>query len=176
MLSVVERLRRVGKLCFHVLRNIAFYQAGWRSGKPVHTECRDQFWVTANGSFLDIAVLEWCKLFGDKKGNHYWEKVVIDKEKFRKGLLLKLAINQDDFDKYIEEMRAYRDKFIAHLDDERRMQIPRLKIARKSAGYLWCYLRLHEEKNSCFEKAPKSAAEEYKKFRHMGKRVYSENV
>jgi hypothetical protein len=38
----------------------------------------DQFWVIINGNFLDIAVLEWCKLFGDTRGKHYFGKVISD--------------------------------------------------------------------------------------------------
>ncbi len=62
-----ERLRQVKILCCHFLRNLAFYKAGWRKGELIF---KDQFWVNANGNFIDVCVLEWCKLFGDKRGQH----------------------------------------------------------------------------------------------------------
>ncbi len=79
-----QLLRRVGILCCHCLRNIAYYKEGWRSGKLIF---RDQFWVTINGNFMDICVIEWCKLFGDTRGKHYWGKVITEKDKFLTGLL-----------------------------------------------------------------------------------------
>ena len=38
------------------------------------------------------------------------------------------------FDDYRTSMRAYRDKFLAHLDNELTMQIPRLEFAEFSVG------------------------------------------
>jgi hypothetical protein len=67
-----QYLRRVATLCLYYLRHMAFYRAGWRGGSLVF---RSQFWVAVNGNFLDICVLEWCKLFGDKRSKHYWEKL-----------------------------------------------------------------------------------------------------
>jgi hypothetical protein len=36
-----------------------------------------EFLSTTDGNFLDTAVIEWCKLFGDRKAKHYWGKIVI---------------------------------------------------------------------------------------------------
>src|SRR5271165_4315169 len=65
-----ERLRRVLVLCCYFVQNLAFYRAGWDN--KIFRRYRSQFWVTANGNFLDHCVLEWCKLFGDERGEHYW--------------------------------------------------------------------------------------------------------
>ena len=73
------------------------------------------FCITAYNNFLDICVLEWCKLFGDKKGEHYWGAVVTDTVKFEKELLQHLSVDTAAFEAYRLEMRAYRDKFVAHL-------------------------------------------------------------
>ena len=64
-----KRLRRVGILCCHFARNYAYYNAGWSSkGLKV----KDQFWVSLNSNFIDISVIEWCKLFGDYKDKHHF--------------------------------------------------------------------------------------------------------
>jgi hypothetical protein len=73
-----ERRRRVILLCCSFARNLAFYRAR-ESGKArallSASHPQASFWRQANGNFLDICVLEWCKLFGDKKGKHHWSRV-----------------------------------------------------------------------------------------------------
>ncbi|MFL9998747.1 hypothetical protein PQR34_45335, partial [Paraburkholderia sediminicola] len=84
-----QRLRRAGILCCHFLRNLAFYKAGWKKGEPIRA---GQFWINANGNFLDICVLEWCKLFADKKAKQGWRRVVSDPITFYAGLLESLGL------------------------------------------------------------------------------------
>lgn len=165
-----QLLRRVGILCCHFLRNLAFYKAGWRKGELIF---KDQFWVNANGNFLDICVLEWCKLFGDKRGKHYWRKVITDQVVFFDGLLQAVCLTEAEFEAYIEEMRNYRDRFIAHLDSEEVMHPPKLRVARKSIALLYDYLLTHEEEDDCFHDAPQKAFRFYKDCALQGKRVYS---
>ena len=165
-----QHLRRAGILCCHFLRNLAFYRAGRRKGKLIF---KDQFWVNANGNFLDICVLEWCKLFGDKRGQHYWRKVVTNQVAFLANLLHAVGQTEVEFDAYVEEMRSYRDKFVAHLDSEEVMSIPKLRIARMSVFFFYDYLLANEEKDSCFHDAPPKAACFYKQFSSQGRRIYS---
>jgi hypothetical protein len=72
-LTTEDRVRRTAILCEHCLRNIAFYRAGWYRQSKIRVS--RQFWIGANGNFMDIAVLEWCKLFADAKGQHHWSIV-----------------------------------------------------------------------------------------------------
>ena len=124
-------------LCNNCLRNIAFYRAGWAHGR---LRVQEQFWINASGNFIDIAVLEWTKLFADKKGKHHWSKLPSVPASFLADLCGFLDISNHEFEAYIDEVRTYRDKFIAHLDDERIMHIPKLRPARKSVAYLYEYL------------------------------------
>lgn len=136
-LSVEDRVRRTVILCAHCLRNIAFYRAGWN-----HKEFRvkREFWIDANGSFVDIAVLEWCKLFADRRGKHHWSKTVENPESFLAGLYARLGITHAEFLDYVQTVKHPRDKFIAHLDDERVMYVPFMRPARASAAYLHDHL------------------------------------
>jgi len=102
------------------------------------------FFRVANGNFIDICVLEWCKLFADKKGKHYRENVVADKAGFEAELLKHLGIDEAAFEKEIERMRQYRDKFLAHLDSEEIMNIPDLEIPKKAAWFYYAYLVANE--------------------------------
>lgn len=165
-----EHLRRVVILCCHFLRNLAFYKAGWKNGELI---CKDQFWVNVNGNFIDICVLEWCKLFGDKRGQHNWRKVITDQTAFFDGLLHTVGQTEAEFDSYVKKMKTYRDKFVAHLDADEVMNIPKLKVARKSVSFLYNYLIENEEEANCFHDAPPNATCFYKQFYSQGRRVYT---
>lgn len=158
-------------VCCHFLRNLAFYSAGWRNRVPLRT---DQFWVTANGNFLDHCVLEWCKLYGDRSGKHHWRKVVTDPDTFFAGLLTCLDLTEAQFEIYVSEMRTYRDKFVAHLDLDEVMQIPRLRLARRSVAYLHDYVLEHEDDGGFFPEVPLSSARFYSLYANEGKVVYAE--
>jgi hypothetical protein len=58
---------------------------------------RARFWRTVSGNFIDTCVLEWCKLFGDPNGEHYWKKIVSDPGNFEKLLLNHLGIDKATF-------------------------------------------------------------------------------
>ena len=121
-----DRLRRVVLLCAHFSRNLAYY----RAGHDRLTNASPSFWITIDGNFLDMAVMEWCKLFGDQKGRHSWVKVVTDPSRFEAELLSHLGISPRELEGYVNEMRIYRNKFLAHLDDLPVMDIPFLDRAR----------------------------------------------
>ena len=154
-----QRLRRVGILCCYALGNLAFYRAWHEAGRP---RAREQFWVAANGNFADIAVLEWCKLFADPRGSHYWAKVVTDHGAFSAGLLDSLQMTQQEFDAYIQSMRHLRDKFIAHLDDELVFTLPQLDAAKASTVFLYAHLLAHENHGGAYHDAPPDADELYR--------------
>jgi len=136
-MSENKRVRGIAILSNNCLRNIAFYRAGWKHGRP---RVEEQFWINASGNFIDIALLEWSKLFADKKGKHHWSKLPNVPASFLADMCTYLDVSSQEFDAYVDEVRAYRDKFIAHLDEERIMHIPKLRPARKSAEYLYRYL------------------------------------
>jgi hypothetical protein len=98
-------------------------------------------WVTLNNNFLDIAVLEWCKLFGDDSGVHRWRKAVSNPDSFRAGLLTELSFSPVEWEDYIGEQRTYRDKFVAHLDKLPVMNIPDLTASLTSVTALHSTLR-----------------------------------
>lgn len=153
-----ERLRRVVILCCHCLRNVAFYRAGWKQGQ---IRVARQFWVNANGNFIDTAVLEWCKLFAEWDGKHHWRRVVADRDAFITGLCTALGMSRKQFRNYAASVQRYRNKFVAHLDEERVMHIPRMRVARKSAAYLYNHLRNDPLAKQCLADARQSASEFY---------------
>jgi hypothetical protein len=131
VLTRKDRLRRVVIVCAHFSRNLAYYRAG-HSALP---KVSPQFWITLDGNFIDIAILEWCKLFADKNGKHSWTKVVTDSARFERELLHRLSVTSAEFSHYVVEMRVYRDKFLAHLDDLPVMNIPFLDRAYSAVEF-----------------------------------------
>ena len=132
-----KRLRRVALLCCHFARNCAYYRAGW-DGKE--TKARNEFWATVQGNFIDIAVLEWLKLFGDHKDKHHWRKIVEDKDSFKQEMLAKCEISESELAHTRDLLKEYRDKFIAHLDSEEMMCIPVLDIPIKVMKFYYEYI------------------------------------
>ena len=165
----IELLRRSVILCCHTLRNLAFYKAGWKDGQ---LKRKNQFWVNANSNSLDIAVLEWCKLFADEKAKHHWKKIISNQDQFINALLQKLNITIEEFETYIKAMKTYRDKFVAHLDLERVMHPPKIRLAKKSVAFLLDYLLDNEEEEDCFFDAPKSAEQFYSYYAWLGHKTY----
>lgn len=122
-----ERLRRVSLTCSSFVRNFAYYRAGQSDhGERLHSEnhIHASFWRQINNNFLDLCVLEWCKLFGNRRGNYSCSKIIIDAQMFENEMLSRLGIDAVGFQRQIDTMRRYRDKFVAHLDDDKIMCPP----------------------------------------------------
>jgi hypothetical protein len=137
-LTRVERIRRVVLVCGYFMRSLAYYRAGFRDGAARKKELRGRgcdFWRHVSSNFLDAAVMEWCKLFGDRQGKYHWSKIVSDPATFESELLRHLGVDADTFAKYIEKVRRYRDKFAAHLDSERVMHIPDFDMAKAAVEF-----------------------------------------
>jgi hypothetical protein len=66
---------------------------------------------------------------GDDKDKHFWRNVVADPAAFEASLLVNLEMTESDFADLTKKMRRYRDKFVAHLDSDAKMEIPRLTVA-----------------------------------------------
>jgi hypothetical protein len=142
-LTLLQRQRRVGKLCCHCVRNLAYYFAWHEKGKP---HAGKDFWVSANGNFVEISLLEWCKLFGEWKGAYHYRKVVDEAHAFRAAMLNKIGKTQDEWDAYVKSMKDYRDKYVAHWEDDiDGAHLPVMDIARDSAIYLMDFLTEHGE-------------------------------
>jgi hypothetical protein len=142
-----ERLRRVIMLCGSFVRNLAYYRVGWsEEHKHLLAMNNGDFWRVVNGNFIDTCVLEWCKLFGESKGEFHWKKIISDPVSFKVGLLLQAGLDEDGFNREINIFREYRDKWVAHLDTERAGFIPALEIAKKAVWFY--YARVKQEAES----------------------------
>ncbi|HOW28479.1 MAG TPA: hypothetical protein PK876_08260 [Elusimicrobiota bacterium] len=98
------------------------------------------FWGRISDSFLKVAASEWCKVFGAESNNTHWKKLPVDeseKDSFRNKVLTITNLKQEDWQKYWEEMRNFRDKLVAHLEPEKMPRTPDFKTALVAA-YTYC--------------------------------------
>ncbi|MBA3068745.1 MAG: hypothetical protein FP825_09715 [Hyphomonas sp.] len=91
-----------------------------------------------------MAVLEWCKLFADNQGWHFWRRVVTDVNAFELGLLVAAGRTQIELDRLIQQTRTYRDRFVAHLDNELVMHIPDFDPLLRTASYYFSHVVMNE--------------------------------
>ena len=98
-----------------------------------------QFWLTTVSNFLDIAVLEWCKLFGGKSEKHHWRQIVSQgrQDQFKASLLDRMRMTEDQFVQNRYEMLTYRDKFVSHLDTLPGMRLPHTLPALRGVAHLY---------------------------------------
>jgi hypothetical protein len=118
---------------------MAYYRAGWTSEvRPLFDQnpINGVFWNTVNGNFLDMCVLEWCKLFGGKNEKHSWIHIAKDPDVFKMHLLQHLGLDEGAFEEDIRIFREYRDQWVAHQDREQKGLYPRLAHASKA---VWFY-------------------------------------
>ena len=137
-------VRRVALLCCHVARNVAYYHIGYINEDGTGAlKQPTEFGATVNDNMLDIAVLEWCKLFADPKARHHWHRIIqtdAEQKQFLAQLLPAVGVNAKGWEQYLKKVRDYRDKFIAHLDEENQMNIPSTEPALKSVFFLYAHL------------------------------------
>lgn len=136
-----QRANRIMRVAHTFIRNVAYYKIGDSISKTTGLfEIRSEknFWHTIVNNCFDIAVLDWCKLFADRKGKHFWDKIVDinDQDEFFRLLLEELKLSPQEFDDYCNVFRTYRDKFVAHLDDRNIMDLPFLETAINSVLFL----------------------------------------
>ena len=153
-----QRLRRVGKVCCQYLQNHAYYRAGFRTTAPGR---QGHFWNSVVNNSLDLCVLEFCKLFADRHGKHYWRKIVTNEAAFSIGMLVAVGMDETQFGEYIDTFKFYRDKYLAHLDEETVGDFPHLGPGKKAVSYLYDYLLKHEDEGDFFLDASATAADFY---------------
>lgn len=101
------------------------------------------FWRLVHGNQLDIAVLEWCKVFGSDGEATHWKKIVpsANHDQFRDDLFGAVGVNAGEWAAYWNQMKAYRDNLVAHhIELNRVANYPVLDLALMSSCFYYGYL------------------------------------
>lgn len=126
------------------------------------------FWRVMHGNLLDMAVLEWCKLFGSDDEDHqqvHWKNLFANEDEFRAGLLARVGMDKRAWAAYWTQMRAYRDQHVAHLDFDKRdvTSYPDLGPAQSSCAYYYSRL-IQELRGLGEERFPSDLGDYYEAF------------
>ena len=157
----VRFARRQAILSCAIVRNIAFYYVGWVTGDG-RGRLKDDSEVgrTINSNFIDVAVLEWSKLFVDWEAKHHWRRLVQGTEArtaFRTMLLAAIGLDAAGWEQYHTDVKTYRDRFVAHLDDDDTMYPPNLGIALESTVFFYQHLIAHGPAGAIVGRLPPAA-------------------
>ncbi len=146
-MTELDKVHRIAQLTLSCIANIACYRAGWNGEvSPPVLRNKVDFWVRANGNFLDVATLNWCILFAEEqKGKHDWKKAFLTKTDLDSNLYHSLKTNKEEFQQNLDDVKTYRDKYLAHLDNPSLIFYPKTEFLLSSASYLFKLLKSHNE-------------------------------
>lgn len=129
-----------------LLRNFVWQLMHHRALKVNIKKFDQGFWRMIFSNCLDMAVLEWCKLFGANAEHHHWSKVFSDKDQFRQQILRAVGMTKDQWKTYWEELTQYRNEGVSHFSpDFRPSRWPNLEPALKSVIACYDYLLIKLE-------------------------------
>lgn len=167
-----ERLRRTVLICCACSRNLTYFRCGWEDLNP---RFATELQATINGNFLDVGLLEWCKLFGDNDEEHHWSQVLPEipvRRLFRRELFAAIGCARSDFNKVRQKSLTYRNEFVAHLGSTRRMDIPTLDAIIASAMFFHGFLLAHQNDGTTYGNLPSCPEGFQHACRDAGERYY----
>jgi hypothetical protein len=138
-MSTIEELSAQLFRLGHVARSIAIK----RALTATDPEPKLNFWRLVMGNQLDVAVLEWCKVFGAHGEATHWKNVVplAEHDQYRNSLFAELGVSTAQWENYWEEMKAYRDNRVAHhIEAAKVPNYPHLDLALKSSVFHYRYV------------------------------------
>lgn len=138
-MTPIYRATNAALLCCHFARNFAYHSVFRKSpylGK-------EGFWLTVQGNFIDVCVLEWCKLFGNRNGKYHWKNVLCDPDNFRRELLDTHGIDEAALKKLWNTVKDYRDDFVAHTEEQEMSVVPNMNLPYLLVEFYYRKLQLN---------------------------------
>jgi hypothetical protein len=120
----------------YVIRNAANY----RSLAKYKDDFDQNYWIQISNNFFDVAVLEWCKVFGTDSEPTHCKTIVDNHASFRKGLLNCTGLDESGWSKYWQSVKDYRNNIIAHFKKIPDLQYPSLDVIINSTFYYYNWL------------------------------------
>lgn len=150
-----KKLRRVALKCGDFARQLSYHHAldTYRDNFKLN------FWIVMFNNSIDLAVLDWCHLFGSHKDDLHWKKVIIKSDDFRAGLFNFIGTDEEKWRNYRESIKNYRDKDVAHLEIRPRSFVPEMGIALQAAAYYYLCIQKELSNYPNYSKWPKDLIE-----------------
>lgn len=105
MSDQIIKLSTQASKILNILRNIAAHKSLFK----YKDDFNKSYWEAIFNNFLEIALIDWFKLFILTSDASHWSNTVKDKENFRYELLKYLSLSQQAWDEYAASLQRYRD-------------------------------------------------------------------
>lgn len=119
--------------CVDFCRQITYH----RQMKPYIENLRNNFFIYSFNNFIDLVVLDFCHLFGNRNDDLHWNNIANDLDEFKKNLLEELKLTDDEWEKYWHSVKEYRDKDVAHLEIRPMSDVPDMEIATRAIVFYY---------------------------------------
>ena len=102
------------------VQHLAYYR-GLTAVQAGHADAGG-FWQATTAGHLKLATVTWSKVFGSRREDLHWTNTPIcaaldeATQDFRDRLLSKTGLTKELWEAYHDEMRAFRDRYVAHFD------------------------------------------------------------
>ena len=99
---IVKLSAQISKNLF-VIRNLACHKTLYK----YKDDFKKSYWKLIFNNFLDIAIIEWCKMFDSKDDTTHWSNHIKNKKEVGDKLLKWANMSQQEWDKYREDIKCY---------------------------------------------------------------------
>ena len=156
----MERERLLNEVCIKCadfVRQLSLHRAfdGFQG------KFRQNFWILINNNSINMAVLDWCHLFGSHSDELHWKKVVSNISEFRKNLYKHLETNETTWIVYRDNLKGYRDKNVAHIEILPLTNIPDMTFALNSVYFYYGSVIKELKKKNVYSKYPDNLTRYY---------------
>lgn len=118
-------LRRVVLTCRDYIREISYH----RAMLPYTDHLRTNIWIYTFNNFINMAVLNWCHLFGNHSDDLHWLNIIEDSNAFKDELLQTIGISFEEWKLYRKTITDYRNKDVAHIEVRPEGTVPQMDNA-----------------------------------------------
>lgn len=124
------------ELIVEFLRSFTYYNTLHKSLKLKQLKNDEQFWIHSLNSFLNNAIIQWCKVFGTDSNESHWKKAINEydinfQEAIKDEILKSTNFSFDEWKNYHKEMRNFRNVYSAHRHTSNLPLVPFLDKAFK---------------------------------------------
>ncbi|MEW6660446.1 MAG: hypothetical protein AB1424_17510 [Thermodesulfobacteriota bacterium] len=163
-----------------ILKKFVYHLIYQRELNYLHKEfnIQSEFWVHTMDAHLRDACIHWCMVFGSDKSNPTHWKNLFDSEtkkeedSFRQALFKEVGFDKQTWNEYWNNMKNFRDKYVAHREVDFKAPVPYLNKALEVAfvfddwvrGFI-SYIDLEDNIYTYFEELPlRKSAEKLREY------------
>jgi len=127
-------------LAIYFVQHLAYYRASKAAFDDLGM--KSAYWAATLSSYLMLAAIHWCKVFGSHGCNAtHWKHVAtadVDnlQDQFRARVLTVTGLSKTEWERYHRQMCDFRNKFIAHRDRKYKAPVPDFDVA---LGVVYAY-------------------------------------